>query len=57
VSTPHLPFRHGHDPFWGMDGSHVRQRRRLKMALDVVILVIAIIALAVVFGARPVAGF
>ena len=57
MSTPHLPFRHGHDPFWGMDGSHVRQRRRLKMALDVVILVIAIIALAVVFGARPVAGF
>jgi hypothetical protein len=40
-----------------MDGSHVRQRRRLKMALDAVILVIAIVALAVVFGARPVAGF
>ena len=57
MSTPHLPFRHGHDPFWGLDGSVVRRRRRLKMALDVVILVIAIIALAVVFGARPVAGF
>jgi hypothetical protein len=57
VSTPHLRFRHGHDPFWRMEGSHVRQRRRLKMVLDVVILVIAIGALAVVFGARPVAGF
>ena len=40
-----------------MDGSHVRQHRRLKMVLDIVILAIAIIALAVVFGARPVAGF
>jgi hypothetical protein len=40
-----------------MDGSHVRQRRRLKMIVDVVILVVAVIALAVVFGARPVAGF
>ena len=57
MSTPHLPFRHGHDPFWGMDGSAVRRRRQLKTVLDVVILVIAIIALAVVFGARPVAGF
>jgi hypothetical protein len=57
VSTPHLRFRHGHDPFWGLDGNVVRRRRRLKMALDAVILVIAIIALAVVFGARPVAGF
>jgi len=57
VSTPHLPFRHGHDPFWRVGGSHARQRRRLKTALDVVILVIAIVALAVVFGARPVAGF
>jgi hypothetical protein len=57
VSTPHLPFRHGHDPFWDLDGSVVRRRRRLKMVLDVVILVIAIVALAVVFGARPVAGF
>jgi hypothetical protein len=57
VSTPHLRFRHGHDPFWGTDGSHVRQRRRLKMVVDIVILAIAIIALAFVFGARPVAGF
>jgi hypothetical protein len=57
VSTPHLPFRHGHDPFWGLDGSVARRRRRLKMALDIVILVIAIITLAVVFGARPIAGF
>jgi hypothetical protein len=57
VSTPHLPFGHGHDPFWRPDGSVARQRRRLKMVLDVVILVIAIMALAVVFGARPVAGF
>lgn len=57
MSTPHLPFRHGHHPFWRVDGSHARQRRRLKTALDVVILVIAIIALGVVFGARPVAGF
>jgi hypothetical protein len=57
VSTPHLPFRHGHSPFLRVDGSHVRQRRRLKMVLDIVILAIAIIALAVVFGARPVAGF
>jgi hypothetical protein len=40
-----------------MDGSHVRQRRRLKMVLDIVILAVAILALAVVFGMRPVASF
>jgi hypothetical protein len=57
VSTPQLPFRHGHDPIWRLGGSVLRRRRRLKMVLDVVILVIAIMALAVVFGARPVAGF
>jgi hypothetical protein len=57
VSTPHLPFRHGHDPFWDMDGIAVRRRRRLKMVLDVLILAVAIAALAVVFGTRPVVGF
>ena len=57
MSTPHLRFRHGHDPFWGMDGTTVRRRRRLKMVLDVVILAIAIAALALVFGTRPVVGF
>lgn len=40
-----------------MDGSHVRQRRRLKMVLDIVILAVAILALAIVFGMRPVASF
>ena len=40
-----------------MDGSAVRRRRRLKMVLDVLILGVAIAALAVVFGTRPVVGF
>jgi hypothetical protein len=57
VSTPHLRFRHGHDPFYGLDGSAVRRRRKLKMVVDVVILAIAIAALALAFGARPVVGF
>jgi hypothetical protein len=57
VSTPHLPFRRGHDPFWDLDGTAVRRRRRLKMVLDVAILVISIAALALVFGTRPVFGF
>jgi hypothetical protein len=53
VSTPHLRFRHGHDPYWDLDGTSVR----LKMVLDVVILAISIAALALVFGTRPVVGF
>lgn len=57
VSTPHLRFRHGHDPFWDLDGTSARRRRRLKMVLDVVILAISIAALALVFGTRPVVGF
>ena len=57
MSTPHLRFRHGHDPFWGLDGTAVRRRRKLKMVVDVVILAVAIAALALVFGARPVVGF
>jgi hypothetical protein len=57
VSTPHLRFRHGHDPFYGLDGSAVRRRRKLKMVVDVVILAIAIAALALAFGTRPVVGF
>jgi hypothetical protein len=57
VSTPHLRFRHGHDPYWDLDGTSVRRRRRLKMVLDVVILAISIAALALVFGTRPVVGF
>jgi len=57
VSTPHLRFRHGHDPFWRVDGTAVRRRRKLKMVVDTVILAIAIAALALVFGTRPVVGF
>lgn len=57
MSTPHLPFRRGHDPFWDLDGIAVRRRRKVKMVLDVVILAIAIAALALVFGTRPVVGF
>jgi hypothetical protein len=57
VSTPHLRFRHGHDPFWRLEGSAVRRRRKLKMVVDVAILAIAIAALALVFGTRPVVGF
>ncbi len=57
MSTPHLRFRHGHDPYWDLDGTSVRRRRRLKMVLDVLILAVAIAALALVFGTRPVVGF
>ncbi len=57
MSTPHLRFRHGHDPFWGMEGTAVRRRRKLKMVVDVLILAVAIAALALVFGTRPVVGF
>jgi hypothetical protein len=57
VSTPHLRFRHGHDQFWGMDGTAVRRRRKLKTMVDIVILAIAIAALALAFGTRPVVGF
>ena len=57
MSTPHLRSRHGRDPFWGLDGTAVRRRRKLKMVVDVIILAVAIAALALVFGTRPVVGF
>jgi hypothetical protein len=58
VSTPHrLPFRRSHDPWWDLDGTTVRRRRKLKMALDISILVVAITMLAIVFGSRPVFVF
>jgi hypothetical protein len=57
VSTPHLRFRHGHDPFWDLDRTAVRRGRKVKMVLDVAILAIAIAALALVFGTRPIVGF
>lgn len=57
MSTPHLRFRHGHDPFWRLEGRADRRRRKLKMVVDVAILAIAIAALALVFGTRPVVGF
>jgi hypothetical protein len=51
-----IPFRRSHDPWWDLDGKGVRRRRRLKMAIDIGILAVALITLAVVFGSRPVIG-
>ncbi len=50
-------FRRSHDPWWDLEGQGVRRRRRLKTALDIGILAIAIATLAVTFGTGPVIGF
>ena len=50
-------FRRDHDPWWDLDGRTVRRQRRLKTALDIGILAVAMLTLAVVFGAGPVTGF
>jgi hypothetical protein len=50
-------FRRSHDPWSDLEGQGVRRRRRLKTALDIGILAIAIATLAVTFGTGPVIGF
>jgi hypothetical protein len=45
-----------HDPWWDLEGRTVRRQRRLKAALDLGILAVAIATLAVVFGSRSVIG-
>ena len=56
MSNSHrMRFRRSHDPWWDLEG-RVRQRR-IKAALDIGILGVAIATLAVVFGSGPVIGF
>jgi hypothetical protein len=50
-------FRRSHDPWWDLEGLAVRRQRRLKTALDIGILAVAMLTLAVFFGTGPVPGF
>jgi hypothetical protein len=56
-NSQRMRFRRSHDPWWDLEGRTVRRHRRLKAALDIGILGVAIATLAVVFGSRPVVGF
>ena len=55
-NSQRMRFRRSHDPWWDLEGRTVRQRR-IKAALDIGILGVAIATLAVAYGSGPVIGF
>ena len=49
-----MPFRQIRDPWWDLDGTNVRWRRRKRVAVSVAILAVAVSLLVVVWGVLPV---
>ena len=56
TTSNRIHFRRRHDPWWDLDGVGVRRRRRVKMAIDIGILAVALLTLVLVFGTQPVLG-